>query len=370
MKIFVSSGEASGDQLAGPLVAAMKRRVPGLDCWGMGSLQSKLQGMKVEWSSEALQLMGIGEVLSSIPRLLRLKREISRRIRQENPDAVVVVDSPDFHIPLLREITQAGYEGRIIYLAPPQVWAWRSQRAAFLGAVCDLCLPLFGFEHEFLQERNVRSAWVGHPFVDQIPFPKEGPPADRKDNRVALLPGSRTNEVWRLLPVLIEVGKALEKRGYEPVFSIAPGLRAEEKERLLCALSAFSVDKGPGRDLMRSSTAVIGASGTAAVEAMMLDRYMIVLYRISVSSEIIFRMFVRANHIAIPNILAEKRVYPELVQGKARADSILAHFDAYTEDRALRETVHERLKYARSRMGKPGAADFWAKSVLDGLGDQ
>lgn len=367
MKILVSSGEASGDHLAATLVTALKERVPRLDAWGMGGRESRNCGMRVEWASEELQLMGIGEVLSSIPRLLRLKHEICRRVCEEKPVAVVVVDSPDFHIPLLRQLRQSGYGGKIVYLAPPQVWAWRRGRTAFLRENCDLCLPLFDFENDFLASSGVRSTWAGHPFVDEFPNPEgKGGPGNR-GRRVALLPGSRASEIRRLLPVLEETAGILEDKGFEPVISIAPGLDSRERERLVEALSRFRTDAGDGRTLMGNSCCVIGASGTAAVEAMMMDLFMIVLYRASLSSEVAYKLFVKTPHISIPNHLAGCRLYPELVQGGARTSGIMEHFDDYWADERKRKIFHERLKIARSRMGKPGAGSFWARCILDTL---
>jgi lipid-A-disaccharide synthase len=370
MKIFFSSGEASGDHLAALLLKALRKRVPGLDCWGMGGREGTEAGMRTEWSSEVLQLMGIGEVLSSIPRLVALKRALCRRIEEEKPDAVVVVDSPDFHFPLLSQLRQAGYRGRIVYLAPPQVWAWRSGRTSFLRSACDLCLPLFDFEHDFLLGRGVASAWNGHPFVDEFGgFEKPGQPEER-GRQVALLPGSRASEVRRLLPVLKETAKLLLDRAFEPVFSIAPGLDGRERDRLGHALAGFRTDMGEGKALMADSCCVIGASGTAAVESMMLDRFMIVLYRGSVSSEIIFRLLVKTPHISIPNRLAGFRLYPELIQAQVRPSAILEYFEDYWADGAKRRDFHERLEVARSRMGKPGVGDFWADRVLEDLASQ
>jgi lipid-A-disaccharide synthase len=368
MKILVSSGEASGDHLAATLVSALKERVPRLDSWGMGGRESRKCGMRVEWASEELQLMGIGEVLSSIPRLLRLKHEICRRVCEEKPVAVVAVDSPDFHIPLLRQLRQSGYEGMIIYLAPPQVWAWRSGRTAFLRETCDLCLPLFDFENDFLAASGVNSAWAGHPFVDEFPNPEEKGGPGNRGRSVALLPGSRASEIRRLLPVLKESAVILKDKGFEPVFSIAPGLDSHERQWLSEALSGFRTDAGEGRTLMRNSCCVIGASGTASVEAMMLDLFMIVLYRVSLSSEVAFRFFVKTPHISIPNHLAGCRLYPELVQGQARTSGIMEYFEGYWADERKRNHFHERLGIARSRMGKPGAAGFWARCILDLLG--
>ncbi len=370
MKIFFSSGEASGDHLAALLVKALKKRIPGLDCWGMGGREGTEAGMRTEWPSEALQLMGIGEVLSSIPRLARLKSALCRRIEEEEPDAVVVVDSPDFHFPLLGQLRKSGYRGRVVYLAPPQVWAWRSGRTAFLRSTCDLCLPLFDFEHEFLLEKGVPSAWSGHPFIDEFgAVDGTGEPEEGR-RQVALLPGSRTSEVCRLLPVLKETARLLSERDFEPVFSIAPGLDTRARERLLADLEGFRADTGEGRALMAGSCCVIGASGTAAVEAMMLDRFMIVLYRVSVSSEIIYRLMVKTPYISIPNRLAGCGLYPELVQAEARPSVILGHFEDYWADGEKRRDFHDRLRAARSRMGRPGVGDFWADRLLGELASQ
>lgn len=367
MRIFVSAGEASGDHLAASLIRAMSAASPGVLSWGMGGHESESCGMEVTWPSEALQLMGIGEVLGSIPRLLKLKNRISNRIAEEKPDAVIVVDSPDFHFPLLRQVRREGYRGCIVYLAPPQVWAWRSGRTAFLRETCDLCLPLFGFEHDFLALNGVRSAWTGHPFVDD--FCGVGKPAgpNAENRRVALLPGSRKTEVERIIPVLLPTAGLLREKGYEPVFSIAPGLARKERERLLSLVSGFRTDERGGRAIMGESCCVVGASGTAAVEAMMLDRFMVVLYRVSLSSELVFRCFVRTPHVSIPNRLAEGAVYPELLQGNANPGSIMEALEGYLSG-VNRSSVHESLERARSRMGRPGAADFWARSILESMG--
>lgn len=368
MKIFLSSGEVSGDHLAASLLKALKERIPGIDCWGMGGGQSRAAGMRTVWPSEELQLMGISEVFSSIPRLLALKAEMCRRILGEKPDAVVVVDSPDFHFPLISQLRRAGFGGKIVYLAPPQVWAWRSGRVSFLKEACDLCLPLFDFEHDFLAVKGVPTAWTGHPFVDEFPALEKGHDPEERGRRVAMLPGSRPGEVRRLLPILCPTALGLRDRGFEPVFSIAPGLKAKDRERLVGSLQGFETYEGEGRALMAESCCVIGASGTAAVEAMMLDLFMIVLYRVSLSSEIVFRLFVKTPFISIPNRLAEGRLYPELVQSGANPEEVLRHFDRHWQDRGERNGFHEKLKMARERMGKPEAARFWADMILQALG--
>jgi len=367
MRVFVSAGEASGDHLAASLIRAMSAASPGAVFWGMGGHESEGCGMEVAWPSEALQLMGVGEVLGSIPRLLKLKNAISGRIATEKPDAVIVVDSPDFHFPLLRQVRREGYRGCIVYLAPPQVWAWRSGRTAFLRETCDLCLPLFGFEHEFLAMEGVRSAWAGHPFVDEFGGAAKPAGPGIENRQVALLPGSRKTEVERILPVLLQTAGLLLEKGYEPVFSVAPGLAGSERERLLNRLSGFRTDERGGRKLMEESCCVVGASGTAAVEAMMLDRFMVVLYRVSLSSELVFRCFVRTPYVSIPNRLAGCAVYPELLQGKANPGAIMEVLEGYLSG-TTRSSVHESLERARSRMGRPGAAGFWARSILESMG--
>lgn len=329
--------------------------------WGMAGDLSEEEGVRKIWDSTELQIMGITGAAKALPRLNKLANRVVYRVMSLKPEAVVLVDSPDFHIPLTRRLRRAGYDGPVIFLSPPTVWAWRKGRVVPLRELFDLCLPLFSFEKKYLCRHGVRALWQGHPMVDEF----KGRPIPPRGNRVALMPGSRSLEVRLLTPLLLQVACKLKKAGFEPVFSVAPGLKNEVKELLIKLTDGWLVDKGPGRELIESSAFVVGASGTVAVESMMLDRFMIVLYKANMLEWIVYDNFLSIAHISIPNVLAGKRIYPELLQKRANIDSVMKCIWRYLDDEGYQRWIHENLAYNRGNMGTSHASLFWARSVLE-----
>ncbi|HDQ93566.1 MAG TPA: lipid-A-disaccharide synthase, partial [Synergistetes bacterium] len=318
------------------------------------------------WSSSSLSLMGISEVLGSVPRLLKLKNEMVREILHRDPSAVVVIDSPDFHIPLVKDLRTKGYKGKVFYLAPPTVWAWRQARADLLARYCDLCFPLFGFERDFLESRGAPCRWFGHPLANLGELTVPATIDSRDFSKIAaLLPGSRKSEVLRLLPVLSEASVLLEERGFCPVFSMAPGLDAGTLAMMKETLKGREIYEGPGAELMAASDVVVGASGTAAVEALILRRYMIVLYKASLSSWITWKLFVRTPRISVPNILAGEEIYPELLQSKAKARNIVDRLDGSWGDPEEKKRIEKAMERAASALGGKEAPRGWAESILE-----
>ncbi|NLB84015.1 MAG: lipid-A-disaccharide synthase, partial [Synergistaceae bacterium] len=293
--IFFSCGEISGDGYASGLLAALRSLGYDGDIVGMIGPRTVAGSGVPLWDSGTLAIMGISDALKALPRLLKLKRDMTEDILRRNPEALVVFDSPDFHLPLISGLRKKGWQGRIIYAVPPTVWAWRSGRCAPLARKVDLCLPLFRFEHEFLANRGVSSLWRGHPLVDEF-LSRAG--RDRPSSRqIALLPGSRRSEISMLLPPLLECADLLEERGYRPVFSLAPGLPGDLAEGMKKSLRGREYDERGGRELMADSVAVAGASGTVAVEAMMAGRFMAVLYKMDIVSFFTWHLFVRTPYI-------------------------------------------------------------------------
>ena len=236
-----------------------------------------------------------------------------------------------------------------------------------MAALCDLCFPLFDFERAFLEGRGVPCRWFGHPLSGIL---KDVVPADvgsPKEKTVALLPGSRKSEVSKLLPVLLETAEGLAARGYRPVFSAAPGLRVETSAMIRDRCRRWDVYDGPGAALMAASKLVIGSSGTAAVEALMLGRYMIVLYRASLSSWLAYKVFVRTRWVSIPNILAGGGLYPELLQFEATPGKVLRHFDDYVGDPTLRRRIDGMMRTAARSLDGDDAPRCWAGSILEAL---
>lgn len=336
----------------------------------MLGMEGRNAGGKALWNISELGLMGISDVVHALPRLFRLKRSMGRYVKENNIPLVIVIDAPDFHLPLIRSLRREGYSGKIIYISPPTVWAWRQGRAEVLRKTVDLCLPLFPFEDKALREHGVKSRWIGHPFVDE--FNRSGDtthvtPGASSVPRVAILPGSRSGEINRLLPVFIRAAEEFRASGMAPVFSVAPFLEDDLKASVLEQLQGFDSYQGSARELMATSDIVLGASGTAAVEAMMLGRFMIVAYKGSLSSYIVYKTMVRTDFISIPNILSGEKVFPELIQKDVTVSRIRKEIEHYLRDRQYFSRVHELIQRGKQKMGDPGAVGFWIRSILEHL---
>ncbi|GHS87525.1 lipid-A-disaccharide synthase [Synergistales bacterium] len=373
MSVFVSCGEVSGDIYAADLITELLRARPHFEgeIWGMmGPLGERAGGTAV-WSYEELKIMGFVEALPALPRVMRLRRAMIKEILQKLPDAVVVIDSPDFHILLARSLRSAGYKGLVVFLVTPTVWAWREGRVKWLRKIFDLCLPLFSFEHDFLSERGVRSRWVSHPLVDA--FTDYKPPDElaaryRGERVVALMPGSRNYGVKNHTDQLISAAKLLidEDSGLLPVFSISSGLSVSLKRELTTRLSGFETWDGEGRDLMAVSEAVAGVSGTVSVEAMLLKRFMVVIYNVKGLSLLIARALIRTPFISIPNRLTDAPIFPELMNKSP--ERVVEELHAYLDDDAIRAEKNARMDMAKRAMGPGGAAKFWIKEILEAGG--
>ncbi len=342
------------------------------DIWGMGGKEPREAGVRIAWPGEEIQLLGIAEVFSAIPSLYRQLNEMSDRIIKQGAQSVVVADSPDFNIRLVRKLRSKGYKGKVFYISPPTVWAWRSGRVKNIASVVDECFPLFRFEHEFLVKNGCSSYWKGHPmteeFSDREAMAANLPEHLRNDRRlVAFLPGSRGVEIKNLLPLMENAASKLKERGWNPVFSIAPGLNEKKrimmKERL--EANKFNIYSGPGRDLLAASSCSVAASGTVAVEAMMLGCYMIVAYRLSFISAIIARLLVKTKYFAIPNILLDHELFPELMQNKATPENIVRETVSWLEsDNEKKAETYRKMSVARSMLGETGVYDSWAKRIM------
>jgi lipid-A-disaccharide synthase len=341
--------------------------------------QGKAAGGEVVWSYEELKLMGFMEVLPAIPRILRLRGRIVSEILRRNPAAVVVIDSPDFHISLAKKLRKSGYRGLLVFLVTPTVWAWRGGRTKWLRDVFDLCLPLFSFEHDFLAARGVRSRWAAHPLVEALA--NYDPPAELADRYrgarvVALMAGSRRYDIKNHLTQLIGAAKLLrsEKSGpgargpgarpLLPVFSVAPGLSEPLKRELLERTAGFESWDGEGRGLMAVSEAVAGVSGTVAVEAMLLRRFIVVIYNVRGLAWLITRALVRTPYISIPNCLTGAPLFPELLN-EPRPERIVRELHAYLDDPARKAETDRRMEAAKNAMGTTRAAAFWARAIID-----
>ena len=369
MNIFVSCGEVSGDIYAGSFIREALKISPDAKIWGMLGPKGEGAGGFAKWSYEELKLMGIVEVIPALPRLLKLKNAVTREVMRVNPDAAVLIDSPDFNLTLAHSLRKAGYSGKIVSLIPPTVWAWRAGRVKKLKRDYDFCLPLFSFEHRFLTEHGVKSLWKSHPLVDEL----EGVRVSEgfrerfgQERIIALMPGSRRYDIDYHLDILLGTAEILKSKNYVPVFSVAPGLTGEVADVLRERVrdSGFELWEGEGRELMLGACAAAGVSGTVAVEAMLLGRYMVVIYNMKKITHMILKCLVHVKNISIPNMLTSRQVYPELICEAAAPENIVHELERYLDDETARHEIDSFLREAKNSMGTEHAAKFWAECVI------
>jgi lipid-A-disaccharide synthase len=273
---------------------------------------------------------------------------------------------------LAHSLRKAGYSGKIVSLIPPTVWAWRAGRVKNLKRDYDFCLPLFSFEHKFLAEHGVESFWKAHPLVHELEGVKVSEAFRERfgqDRVIAIMPGSRRYDINYHLDVLLGTAEILRAKNYVPVFSVAQGLSVELADvlRKRVAASGFELWEGSGRELMLGAEAVAGVSGTVAVEAMLLGRYMVVIYNMRKLTYAILKRLVHVKHISIPNMLTEKQVYPELLCDEANPERIVSELEVYLDDAARKSEIDSALREARSSMGHEHAAHFWAERVMTSI---
>ena len=352
--IALVAGEASGDQLGAALMDRLREHYPDAKFAGIGGKQMKAAGMDAWWDAEELAVFGLFEVLSHFPRLLRLRRELYRRLLALSPDVFIGIDAPDFNLGLEIKLRRAGT--RTVHYVSPTVWAWREKRVRKIGRAADLVLCLFPFEPDFYKGHNVPATYVGHPMADQISTELDpGPARDRLGlNReavtVALLPGSRISEVSRLAEPMIEAARSLasSRPGIQFVTAMAnPAVRAVFQETLdRLEFPNISLVENAPRTVIAAADAVMCASGTATLETMLVNRPMVVAYRISPASHFLAKNLglIRPQLFALPNILAGEMLVPELIQRDASSDRIAAETLRWLDDEDARLALRTKFQ--------------------------
>jgi lipid-A-disaccharide synthase len=329
LTIALVAGEASGDILGAGLMRALKARHPGIRFIGVGGPLMEAEGMQSYFPMERLSVMGLVEVLGRLRELLRRRKELIATLIQARPDAFIGIDAPDFTLNIELKLHQAGIKA--VHYVSPSVWAWRQKRVLKIREGCDLMLTLLPFEARFYEEQGVPVKFVGHPLADTIPLL-----ADRQGARaelglandaavVALMPGSRGGEVKRLGELFLDTAQRLleQRPGLCFVLPCANAHRREQLETLLAGRNLpVTLLDGQSHTALAACDAVLIASGTATLEALLYKRPMVVAYRLSSLTFWILKRMVKSPYVSLPNLLAQRMLVPELLQEAATARSL------------------------------------------------
>ena len=329
LRLGMCAGEASGDILAGAVLRAWRGNCPDIDARGIGGSEMQTAGFVSSHSMDRLSVMGFIEPLKRLPELLKIRSSLLGEQLNWAPDLFVGIDSPDFNLPVERRLRERGIT--TAHLVSPSVWAWRRGRLKGIRQSVDKMLCLLPFEVAVYERAGIDAVCVGHPLIDDLkhlPSPEQlraelELPANK--NLVAVLPGSREAEVRHLMPVFAQTMHQLQQRDASLSFVI-PAANIHREGQIREILRAYSLNvelvSGSGRAAMAASNAVLLASGTATLEAMLMRKPMVIAYRMAPVSWAILSRMVKTPHVGLPNILAGRAVVPEHLQHEATAENL------------------------------------------------
>lgn len=378
LRVAIVAGEASGDTLGAGFIDALERHAPGSQYFGIAGPAMTGAGCEAWHGVDELSVMGFAEVLRHLPRLLRLRRRLIERIADARPDVFIGIDSPDFNLPMAAALKRRGVP--TVQYVSPQVWAWRQSRVESIRNAVDLVLCVLPFETDFYENHGVNAVFVGHPLADDIPLDVDAGSAraalgiDPGAPLVAVLPGSRRTEITRLARPFMETVRWLQQR--KPGLRVVVALANESAKPLFLEMTrGIELDPpalvvaGRARQALAASSVVLTASGTASLEATLMKRPMVVAYILSGLTHRIYRSLGlrKLPHVALPNLLAGRELFPEFLQGRVRAEIMGPALEsqlAASEDRtawydSVRE-IHERLRQGASKAAAAAVIDLLA----------
>lgn len=368
MKYYIIAGEASGDLHGSNLVASLRQKDPGAKIRAWGGDKMRKNGANIVKNYHDLAFMGFVEVLMNLNTVLKNIRFCKQDITEFKPDAIVLIDYPGFNLKIAKWAKKKGY--KVFYYISPQVWAWKRRRVYTIKKVVDKMLCILPFEKKFYDNYDVDCQFVGHPLLDEI---TKVEPVDKnkffKANRlspkkeiVALLPGSRKQEVSRMLQVMLEVVKMFPS--YQFVVACAPSLPVSFYKKIIGEKSNVRLVLNRTYQLLQLSSAAIVTSGTATLETALLDVPEVVCYKANKASYLIARQLAKVKYICLVNLIMDRPVVKELIQNDMTAanirDELQSLLNSSKRQKKLLED-YEELKYA---LGNAGASDRAAETII------
>ena len=332
LRIAIVAGESSGDILGSDLLKSFIEKYPQAIFMGIAGPAMQKQGCRSLFAIDELSIIGIWAIMRRLPRLLSIRKKLTKQIIDWNPDLFIGIDAPEFNLGLEARLKKAGI--KTVHYVSPSVWAWREKRIFKIKSAVDYMLTLFPFEMEIYQQHNIPVSSVGHPLAEMLPMEPDTQKARAKiglnsENKIlAILPGSRGSEIKYLGPLFINTAARL--KADDPGLQIVVPLINEKRKQQLKAIvetlhpgmDIIYID-GQSRDVMCAADAVLLASGTATLEAMLLKKPMLVAYKFSAFTHAIYSRLMKIDRFALPNLLTKSPLVPELIQNDATVDALI-----------------------------------------------
>jgi lipid-A-disaccharide synthase len=372
ISLLLSAGEASGDMYAARLATALKQRAE-VEIFGMGGPQMRAAGVDIVTDYSEVSVVGITEILSHLPSLIRAMRQLVNEAARRKPAFAILTDFPGFHLRLARKLKYRGIKN--IYYICPQFWAWRPWRVRVVRRRFAQALCIFPFEEKFYGDAGVPVKFIGHPLVgavhatlDRAAFCHEQN-LDPQKPIVTILPGSRAAELRQHIPIIREACIRIHRESQAQfVLAAAPGTNLAFLREGWPSGLPVKIIVGQAYNALASANAAIISSGTATVEAALLDVPMVVIYRVTPLTAALAKPLVRTPFFSMVNLIAGKRAVAELIQSDFTPDRVSAEVLRLLRDQSAREAVRRDLAEVRARLGPPGAVDRAADAILELLG--
>lgn len=363
-KVMIVTGEASGDLHGANLIKAAKEVSPGMEFFGVGGQEMRSAGCEVLIPGEELAVMGIVEVLGHFPVIWRSFQRLKKILHgPERPDALVLIDFPEFNLRLAKQAKKAGVP--VLYYVSPQVWAWRRGRVRKIANVVDRLAAIFPFEPDLYRGLNIEVTYVGHPLLDEVREPCDkdefleslNVPLEKKI--VGLFPGSRRSEIDYMLDTLLEAGKEILREEPDTHFLVplASTLKREELQQKLDSSGLpASLVSAEVYDTINACDAILSVSGTVTLQIAMVGTPLAIFYKMAPLTYLIGRMLVKVDHIGLANIVAGKQVAKEFIQEEASPESLAEEIVSILRDSSYRKSLKTGLAEVQEKMGTPGCS--------------
>jgi lipid-A-disaccharide synthase len=373
--LFFSAGESSGDQHAANMFLELKTHRPDIKGIGMGGTKMAQAGIDIRFDSSGIAVIGVVEVIKHYREIRRALTAMQQLLLVERPDLLVCVDYKEFNFKLARFAKQNGI--KVLFYVSPQVWAWRPGRVKKYGAAIDMMAVIFPFEVPYYEAEKVPVRYVGHPSVDKA-HPQHGKEEDlrlfglaKATPIVGILPGSRKNEIERMLPVMLAAARQLQTE-FPGIHFLLPQADSIPDNLLADQLRAvpltISVIKQKPYDVIQCCDAIMTTSGTASLEIALLGIPMVIAYRLSPLTYWLGRLLVKIPYIGLPNIILGKPAIKELIQHEANAERLAEEITKILKDKPYTESIRQDLRRVKQQLGEGGGSKNMALLALEMLG--
>lgn len=368
-RVMLIAGEPSGDLHGAGLVRELKKKRPDLEVYGIGGDGMARAGIELVYHIRQLSFMGFAEVLKHLPTVRRVRQTLEDVIARRKPDVLILIDYPGFNLRFARRAKARGI--RIFYYISPQVWAWGKRRVTQMKGLIDKMFVVFPFEVEIYRRAGIEVEFVGHPLLEAISDLRiadgfrERFGISKEKKLLGLLPGSRVQEVEKILPTMALAAATLQREFHcEVAVGMAPNLREDLYHQIVSLHQGFHLVSGATYDLMRNADLAFVTSGTATLETACFGTPMIVVYRTSLATYLIGRALITLKTIGLVNIVAGRQIVPELIQGKMTPRNLVKEARRMLLDANVAQQMRTELLAVREKLGTAGASARVADQVL------